>query len=106
MILPGVLTSDPDGYIHVTGHRIGLIDLVHYHNQGYSSALLLQQFPSLSMAVIEEVISYYLGNREEVDNYVADVLAEIELQRATTPQQIDWDSLRAQYKSRPPAEKR
>ena len=44
MTLPDSLTQDPDGFIHVTGHRIGLQHLVHYYNEGYSAEMLACEY--------------------------------------------------------------
>ena len=51
MDLPEFLTRDADGYVHVTRHRVGLEDVVHFYNQGYSPEILLEAFPTLSPAL-------------------------------------------------------
>jgi hypothetical protein len=43
MNLPAYLTEDPDGFIHMTGHRVGLEHLIHYYNEGFSPELLLSE---------------------------------------------------------------
>jgi uncharacterized protein (DUF433 family) len=93
MNLPGFLTQDADGYIHLSGHRIGLDDVIYYFKEGYSPEKLLEQFPSLSLRLIEDVISFYLKNRESMDSYVAECRAEIERQRASSPRVLDWEEL-------------
>ncbi|MCI0376780.1 MAG: DUF433 domain-containing protein [Gemmataceae bacterium] len=94
MTLPEHLTKDNYGYIHVTGHRIGLQDLVHFYNEGHSPESLLDVFPTLSLAVIHKVIAFYLENRAEVDAYVASSEAEMERQRAIAPRGPDVAELR------------
>ena len=49
MTLPEYLTQDADGHIHVTGHRIGLQDLVYYYNEGHTPEALREAFPTLSL---------------------------------------------------------
>lgn len=83
MVLPDFLTQDPDGFIHVTGHRIGLQHLVHYYNEGYSPEMLACDYPTLSLPLIHKVIAFYLEHRAEVDRYVAENEAEIERQRVS-----------------------
>jgi len=94
MTLPEFLTQDADGYIHVTGHRIGLQDLVYYYKEGYSPEALLQAFPTLSLSVINNAITFYLEQQVEVDAYVARCEAEMERQRAVAPRGPDVAELR------------
>ena len=81
MNLPSFLQQDTDGFIHVTGHRIGLQHLVHYYNEGFSPEMLACEYPSLSLAEIHKVLAFYLENRMDVDRYIADRQDEIEEQR-------------------------
>ena len=62
MTLPDSLTQDPDGFIHVTGHRIGLQHLVHYYNEGYSAEMLACEYPTLSLATIHKILWVLPGN--------------------------------------------
>jgi len=94
MTMPEYLTQDPDGNIHVTGHRIGLEDMVYYYNAGHSAEALLDVFPTLSLAVIHKVIAFYLEHRADVDAYVARSSAEMERQRAAAPRGPDVAELR------------
>ena len=84
MYLPEYLTHDADGYIHVSGHRIGLQDLVFYYNEGYSPEALLDAFPTLTLPLVHKVIAFYLEHRSEVDQYVTHCEVEMEQQRADT----------------------
>lgn len=99
MNLPDFLTQEPDGFIHLTGHRIGLTNVVHYYNEGYSPEMLLCQFPTLSLAVIHKTIAFYLENREEVDAYVAACEAELEQLRATGRKAPSLAELRARLEA-------
>src|SRR5262249_28037017 len=83
MNLPDFLTQEPDGFIHITGHRIGLTNIVHYYNEGFSAEMLLCEFPTLSLVLIHKTIAFYLENRDEVDAHAAQGQEEIERQRAT-----------------------
>src|SRR5262245_19623851 len=70
MTLPDFLTEDPNGFIHVTGHRIGLMHIVDlYRDERYTPELLEDHFPTLSLANIHKVIAFYLDNKAEVDAY-------------------------------------
>lgn len=92
--LPEFLTRDPDGFIHLTGHRVGLQHLVYYYNEGYSAEMLLADYPTLSLALIHKVIAFYLENRGEVDHYVAQCEAEFNAQRSAAAKGPSTDELR------------
>src|SRR5213083_1122759 len=94
MTLPEYFTQDADGHIHVTGHRIGLQDLVYYYKEGYSPEALLDVFPTLSLALIHKAIAFYLEHQADVDNYVAACEAERVRQRAAAPRGPDTAELR------------
>src|SRR5262245_61788368 len=94
MRLPEFLTQETDGEIHLTGHRIGLLHLVHYYNEGYSPEMFVCQYPTLPLALVHKVIAFYLENRAEVDTYVANCRTELTRQRASSPNPLDLQALR------------
>lgn len=94
MNLPDYLTLDPDGHIHVTGHRIELQDLVYYYNEGYSAEAMLEVLPTLSLATIHKVIGFYLDDQVNVDAYVATCDVEMDRQRSAAPRGPDTAELR------------
>ena len=91
MTLPEFLTQDADSYVHISGHRVSLQDLVFYYKEGYSPEALLEAFPTLSLALIHKVIAYYLENSGEVDAYVSQCEAEMERQRGIRRQRVATD---------------
>ena len=64
------LIADSTGTIHVGQTRVRLDTIVYAFNQGYTAEEILSQFPTLELADIYVVISYYLTNREAVDEYI------------------------------------
>jgi uncharacterized protein (DUF433 family) len=94
MKLPDFLTEGSDGELRVKDHRIGLLHLVHYYNEGYSPEMLVGQYPTLPLALIHKVIAFYLENQSQVDQYVASCLAELARQRLSSPRSVDFESLR------------
>lgn len=94
MNLPDFLALDADGHIHVTGHRIGLEDLVYYYNEGYSAEAMLEVFPTLSLAIIHKVIGFYLDDKVNLDAYVATCDLEMDRQRSVAPRGPDVAELR------------
>jgi uncharacterized protein (DUF433 family) len=100
MLLPDFLTKDPDGYVHVTSHRIGLQDLVYFYNEGYSAEMLLEAFPTLSLALIHKTIAFYLEQRADVDAYLAACQEDVARQRAVARQGPDLVELRRRLEAR------
>ena len=64
------LMAESSGTIRVGGTRVRLDTVVYAFNQGYTAEEILSQFPALELADIYVVISYYLNNREAVDEYI------------------------------------
>jgi uncharacterized protein (DUF433 family) len=104
MSLPDFLTQDSDGHIHVTGHRVGLHDVVFFYNQGYSAEMLQEAFPTLPPAMIHKILAYYLENQAAVDVAVVANEAEMERQRAASPRGPDLAELRRRLKAKQAAE--
>src|SRR5262245_43343175 len=99
MQLPAFLQDDTLGYIHLTGSRIGLNNVVYLYNEGYSPEQIHEEFDTLTLDQINQVISYYHENRAAVDAYIAEGEAEIERQRANAPKIIDWEELRRRFEA-------
>jgi uncharacterized protein (DUF433 family) len=94
MDLPDFLTQEPDGDIHVTGHRIGIKHIVDRYNEGYSPVMLLEEYPTLSLPIIHKSIAFYLENKTEVDAYIAECEAELDRQQAAAKKGPDLAELR------------
>lgn len=104
MVLPDFLIDHPDGEIRLTGHRIGLFDVVIFYNEGYSPEMLHEQFPTLPLPLIHKVIAFYLENRAEVDAYVARKQAAIDHLRANATESPALRRLREELQARKRAE--
>jgi uncharacterized protein (DUF433 family) len=100
MTLPEFLTQDADGPIHVTGHRIGLEDLVYFYNEGYTPEALRDAFPTLALVLIHKAIAFYLENQAVVDAYAATCEAEMRRQRAVAPRGPDTAELRRRIEAK------
>jgi hypothetical protein len=46
--------------------------VVYLHNQGSTAAQIVSEFPSLELADVHAVISYYLRHKSEVDAYLSE----------------------------------
>lgn len=64
------LKVDRDGVMRVGGTRVTLDTVVQAFNQGYTAEEIASDYPVLNLADVYAVISYYLNNRVEVNNYL------------------------------------
>jgi uncharacterized protein (DUF433 family) len=83
--LPEFLTQDPDGEIRLVDHRIGLYTVVRCYQESPTAEQIAEEFPSLPLALVKEVLGFYQENQAEVDAYVAAYRAELERQAAAPP---------------------
>ena len=66
MILPPILTQEPDGEIHVTGHRIGLYPLVKAFQEGWSPERIVAECPTLTVDEVRQVLENLRNIRAEL----------------------------------------
>ena len=66
------LSLTDEGTIRVSGSRVNLETVVYQYQQGNSAESILESFPSLRLADIHAVISYYLNHRKQVSEYLHD----------------------------------
>lgn len=99
MTLPDFLTQDDCGYIHVTGHRVGLGDIVFFYRQGDSPEMLHARFPTISLPLFYRIIAYCLENQFAVDEYCAQQAEEIARQRADARPGPSQDELRQRHEA-------
>ena len=81
------LTISEDGTIRITGSRVSLDSVVHHFELGATAEQIAHKFPSLKLADIYAVITYYLNHRESVKEYLR--LQEAESDRVQ--QRIEGD---------------
>ena len=67
---PSPLETDADGVVHVGGTRVTLDTIVAAFNDGATAEEIVHQYPSLHLADVYAVISYYLRRRSEVGAYL------------------------------------
>ena len=80
--LPDFLTTNADGFIRFTGHRIGYHHVVARFNEGCSAEMLWEEFPTLPLATIYKVIAFHLENLADSNAHVAQCHEEITQQAA------------------------
>jgi uncharacterized protein (DUF433 family) len=77
---PTPLITDADGVVRVGNTRVTLDSVIAAFREGATPETIAQQYPSLALADVYAVISYYLHHRPEVHAYLQ--------QRAQTATQI------------------
>src|SRR5437667_11531685 len=87
--LPDIFDLDPDGQIHFKGHRIRLIDVASRYEEGHApEAILIDFYPTLSLAQIYRAIAYYLENDAEVRSLISQnnrLVEELKMRASPTP---------------------
>jgi uncharacterized protein (DUF433 family) len=72
------LHTDKDGVIRVGGTRVTLETIVGAHQRGDTVEDIARGFPTVKLADIHAVISYYLNHQDEVEAYLRYVDEEAE----------------------------
>jgi len=86
MNIPDFMETDADGEIRLIGHRIRLIDVAARYEEGHSpETIVLDWYPTLSLALVHKTIGFYLDNQTEVAGMVSRNRAAME-QLGATPQ--------------------
>jgi uncharacterized protein (DUF433 family) len=67
---PVPLQTDAEGVVRVAGTRVTLDTLVAAFQQGATAEAIAGQYPSLDLADVYAVISYYLRHQETIDSYL------------------------------------
>ncbi|HTE66071.1 MAG TPA: DUF433 domain-containing protein [Candidatus Binatia bacterium] len=67
---PVLLATDADGVVRVAGSRVTLDTLVASFHTGDSPEEIHEQFPTLDLADIYAVLTYYLRHTGEVEGYL------------------------------------
>ncbi|HEX6121776.1 MAG TPA: DUF433 domain-containing protein [Ktedonobacterales bacterium] len=65
--------SEAPDYIRIQGHRLGIEDVIRLYKNFASPEAIAQHFPGLSLEKIYATITYYLGHKDEVDAYIAEL---------------------------------
>ena len=94
MNLPEFLVDHPDGEIRLTGHRISLYDVIAFHQDGHTPEMLHEQYPSVPLPLIRQVLDFYRENQAAVDAYVAEYDADLKRLRASGPEAPSLEELR------------
>ena len=67
---PVPLRIDQDEVIRVSNTRVTLYTVVKAFNEGSFAEEIVADYPSLNLADVYSVISFYLNRRDEIDRYL------------------------------------
>jgi len=59
-----------DGTICFADSRVSLDSIVHHYKLGASAEQITQKFPALDLADVYAAITYYLNNKETIEEYL------------------------------------
>src|SRR4051794_21835282 len=69
---PVPLVQDADGFMRVQGTRITLDTVVAAFREGATAEEIVQQYPSISLADVYQVIGYCLRHSSEIEAYLSE----------------------------------
>ncbi len=72
------LRTDENGVIRIGQTRVTLLTIIGRYQIGGSPEAIHEGFPSVSLSDIYAVIAYYLAQRAQVDQYIAEAVTEAE----------------------------
>ena len=94
------LETDRDGVVRVGKTRVTLDTVVAAFSEGATAEEIVQQYPSLSLADVYQVIGYYLRRTADVEAYLRQRRAEAETVRRQTESRLDPHGVRDRLLSR------
>ncbi|HEX8650470.1 MAG TPA: DUF433 domain-containing protein [Pyrinomonadaceae bacterium] len=59
------------GVLRITGTRVSLDSVIYAFQEGATPEEIVQQYPTLDLKDVYAVISYYLQNQTEIEEYLA-----------------------------------
>lgn len=70
-----------EGGYYVTGSRVSLDSLVYAFLAGQTAEAIGQAFPAVTLEQVYGALTYYLANRQAVDEYLAASRTDVEARR-------------------------
>lgn len=100
---------DEDGVPRIVGTRVHLHYVLWRYTQGDTPEQIIEQYPTLRLADAYAVITYYLQNREEMDEFLRKAEAEEEQgyaeMAANNPEPLS-ERIRVRYEAQQKARQR
>ena len=96
--IPIVQTAD--GAFRIGKTRVTLDTLIVVFNQGLTPEEIVQSYPTLLVADVYAVITYYLRHQDEVDAYIAQNEREAEALQAQFEARFNYKQIRERLRER------
>ena len=97
---PIPLHTDQGGVVRIDGTRVTLDSVVFSFQEGSTAEQILEQYPSLRLADVYSVISYYLRHTEEVEAYIKEQRRQAEEVRRLDEARYDRSGIRERLMAR------
>jgi uncharacterized protein (DUF433 family) len=97
------LATDAQGVVRVGGTRVTLDSVVGAFRAGATPEEIAQQFPTLTLADVYQVIAYFLNHTAEVESYLATRQQAAAELRTEIEKRFDPRGTRARLLARRPA---
>lgn len=94
------LTTGEDGVIRVTGTRVTLDSIVAAFDAGATPEEIVQQLPTVDLAMAYATIAYVLMHRREVEDYLAGRSRDAAAVREATEKRFAPNGIRARLAAR------
>ncbi|MGH7959459.1 MAG: DUF433 domain-containing protein [Opitutaceae bacterium] len=94
------LATDGHGVVRVGGTRVTLESVVGAFRAGATAEEIAQQFPTLALADVYQVIAYFLNHAAEVESYLAARQKEAGTLRGEIESHFDPRGMRARLLAR------
>jgi uncharacterized protein (DUF433 family) len=70
--MPGEYVGTVEGQYLVGDTRVSLDSLVYLFREGMSAESMVDSYPALTLEQVHGALAFYLGNRKEIDAYLAE----------------------------------
>jgi len=94
------LAADADGVVRVGKTRVTLDTIIAAFSDGATAEEIVQQYPSLHLADVYQVIGYYLRRPAEVEGYLQHRKAQAEALRKQNEARFDPHGVRDRLMAR------
>lgn len=94
------LQTDADGVIRVGKTRVTLDTVIAAFSEGATAEEIVQQYPSLDLADVYQIIGYYLRRTSEVEAYLQQRRAQAETVRKQNEFRFDPQGVRDRLMAR------
>ena len=97
--LPSFLIDDGYGDLRLKGHRISFYHVAHLIVAGIDRDALLEEYPTIESAEMDEIVGFCSAHRDETARYVARYAEDLDRQASEARRGPDLDELRRRFEA-------